>query len=190
MLAIAIGVSGIAGFVFFVAFKDSQGIEFESIAILASMPGFSFDTSGFLAVKIIDPWLIVYHSMVVFLTFLSSIVVIVSSLMFCKYAQHNQSHLSAATKEAMTQMTIILSIQAAVPIFVCFLPVCIFIFHSFFCDDNSMFPMMGTLAVFLFPSINSILVIIFMKSYREFLLVTLKSLFDLCRCKVEVTATN
>uniref|UniRef100_A0A7E4V8W0 Serpentine receptor class gamma n=1 Tax=Panagrellus redivivus TaxID=6233 RepID=A0A7E4V8W0_PANRE len=142
------------------------------------MPGFSFDISGFVSVKVHDPRHIVYHTIGLFLTMLSSTIVLISFLKFWNFARHNRIHLSEATKEAMTQMSIILSIQATVPFILCFVPISVFMLSSFLFHEDSIIPMMTIPAISLFPIINSILVTVFMKSYRNFILLKLEKVMN------------
>uniref|UniRef100_A0A7E4V7B4 G protein-coupled receptor n=1 Tax=Panagrellus redivivus TaxID=6233 RepID=A0A7E4V7B4_PANRE len=174
MLVIAIGFSGLYSIMFFIVFNNSQSMSNETGAILTEMAGFSFDVSGFVAVNVHTSWHVVYHAVGAFLMILSSTVVIVSSLQVWNFTRHHRMHIAAATREATTQMTIILSIQAAVPFVFCFVPISVFILHSFMLHNDPTIPMMTIPAISLFPTINSILATIFMKSYRCFIILNVK----------------
>uniref|UniRef100_A0A7E4VXD4 G-protein coupled receptors family 1 profile domain-containing protein n=1 Tax=Panagrellus redivivus TaxID=6233 RepID=A0A7E4VXD4_PANRE len=155
MLFISFSCSCFLSFHYYMVFRNSHQIETESIAILSADPAYLNGIGGMMSTKIEGFWFFVYHGLSICFTTLSSIVIGISSLRFWQYTRQNRVQITAATREAMKQMTIILTIQAAAPFVVCFVPIITFLIHALFLDNTSIVPLMIIPAISLFPIANA-----------------------------------
>uniref|UniRef100_A0A7E4VZK3 G_PROTEIN_RECEP_F1_2 domain-containing protein n=1 Tax=Panagrellus redivivus TaxID=6233 RepID=A0A7E4VZK3_PANRE len=168
MLFIAGLVSYLICSFYYLAFRDSPNIAAKSIQILQVSDGPSNTTFQMLSSYVTNIYLAIYLGLACLALILSGIIILIATVLFAKHINRNYEVMSQSTREASAQVTIILIVQTAVPVFVCIILVT-FVFQVFLSLNSSTISMIIIPVVSFFPMLNSILVIYFMKSYRTFI---------------------
>uniref|UniRef100_A0A7E4VBB8 G_PROTEIN_RECEP_F1_2 domain-containing protein n=1 Tax=Panagrellus redivivus TaxID=6233 RepID=A0A7E4VBB8_PANRE len=177
MLFIALGCCGLTAVASYLTIKDTQEYMEEFREILTSDPTYEdFTNIHMVITSIHNPWMILLVVIYFTLVTISTFLIIYTSHAVWKCTRNL---VSKAAREAHAQVTRILILQVSTPVLLCFVPLIIYAVKVVFNLGPSIIPILIYPFISVVPIVNSILVICFMKSYREFFMSLFHSCFKL-----------
>uniref|UniRef100_A0A7E4WCI5 G-protein coupled receptors family 1 profile domain-containing protein n=1 Tax=Panagrellus redivivus TaxID=6233 RepID=A0A7E4WCI5_PANRE len=167
MLAIVFICCSIMFSLYYMTFMDSDAIAHESTTLLLADPFYDGNIGVMISSKIENPWMIVYFLTGVVFINTGMIVIVIANWAVWRYIKRVQNTISKSTFDANRQIGKVLVIQALVPFVFVYVPILIYAVIIFNHGGQSIIPKIFTPVVSMFPIINAVLVMVFMKNYKS-----------------------
>uniref|UniRef100_A0A7E4VA67 G protein-coupled receptor n=1 Tax=Panagrellus redivivus TaxID=6233 RepID=A0A7E4VA67_PANRE len=172
MLSVAVSCCAFNASLFYMTVKDCHKNMVEGLKILSADPAYNSENAKhFVFSNTHNIYLFLYFGSFLLLTIISGLIIIFTSHAVWKNTRNLKS---LVARDAHDQMTRILLLQVGIPVFLCFIPVSFFIINTVLYTGPSLIPKMVLPVVSMFPIVNAILVMYFMKSYRNFFFLKLR----------------